>query len=115
MGLFSNSKATEVESLINVIQERLGEYIAIQEKNPHKVHPSVSQMLGNLYDQLFKLYYPNRQSLDNQVITIRANRAPIAIFIMSTFNVGLAFEEDMDCRVFKDETQRTFAKSFKPF
>jgi hypothetical protein len=115
VGLFSNSKVNETEALINLIQLRFGEYIAIQEKNPHPVHSSVSKMLGDLYDNLFKLYYPNKQVLDNQMITVQANRLPISFFITATFKTGLAFEEDMECKIFKDDAQRAFARSVSHF
>jgi hypothetical protein len=120
MGLFFNttSKVAEIESLINLISQRFSEYIEFEGDHPHKVHPSVSQMFGDLYDKLFKLYYPNKQSLDTQTITLKANKLvlktssyPIAFFIISIFKTGLSFEENMECKIFKDDTQRAFAKS----
>src|ERR1700752_1694060 len=108
MGLFSsnNSKAIEVETLINLITERTGEYMEIQMRQPHAVHPSVSQMLGGLYDSLFKSYYPNKQDLDARFITVKAmgvaNRMPIAYWIKAIFSIGLSFEQDLNCKIFKD-------------
>jgi|GEM_PF-6610743 len=119
MGLFTNSKLTALDENINLLAQRMIEFAEFESKT---IHPSISNMFSQLFDQVFKLYYPNQQSFQSQAIKVTtkqqgkmvSNYMPVSYWIAAVFNMGLALERDYKVTIFKDAAQRSFAHSLSP-
>jgi hypothetical protein len=129
MGLFNvfggiQGKASKIERLLNTANIRMGEFIAASDKHPNlSLDTSACVMFSELFDEIYKLYTPNKLELDRYGMTMDghkfnnnlSSKDSIAFFVATQFKVILAFEEDFKVTIFKDYMQREFAKSIMPF
>ena len=116
MGFFTKSELTKFDEAINLLSQRLVEYAEFQEKT---MHHTIASMLGALFDDVFKLYYPNKINFGPKPIKVATKQQgewvafhmPASYWVSVTFNMGLALEHDYKVSIFKDGTQRSFAQS----
>ena len=118
MGLFTNSKEEELTSQLKQINQLMLDFM---ETDSETLPATLAHKFGELFEKLYKFYYPNQFTLKAKVITLITRQQgqtvsrfmPAWYWISMSFNMGLSLEYNFDKVVFRSEEQRRYANSVK--